>query len=112
VPAQRAGLTQALALTQHSRMNSTLKAHTGAKVLAVGFSLFAILRLADYFYYGQKVPDLVSAAAFALMAYGFLKNGGRDRPSVPGEPFDRLANWGLILGLLLGLGALMAKYIA
>ena len=93
-------------------MNSTPKPHTGANVLAVGFSLFAILRLADYFFYGHKIPDLLSAIAFALMSYGFFKNGGRNRPSIPGEPFDQVAHWGLILGVLLGVGALAAKYIA
>ena len=93
-------------------MNSTLKAHPGANILAVGFSLFAILRLADYFFYGHKIPVLVSAIAFALMGYGLFKNGGRNRPSIPGEPFDQVAHWALILGVILGVGALAAKYFA
>lgn len=93
-------------------MNSTIKTQPGAIALTVGFSLFAILRLVDYFFYGHKIPDVVSAIAFALMSYGFFKNGGRSRPSIPDEPFDQLAHWGLIFGVLLGVGALVAKYIA
>ena len=46
------------------------------------------------------------------MGYGFFKNGGRNKPSTPGEPFDRIAHWGMIIGLFLGLGTLAAKYIA
>ena len=93
-------------------MNSTIATRNGYSVLAFGLALFAVLRLADYFFYGHKIPDLLSAIAFALMGYGFFKNGGRNKPSTPGEPFDRIAHWGMIIGLFLGLGTLAAKYIA
>lgn len=81
-------------------MNSTITARNGSNALVIGFALFAALRLADYFFYGQKTADLLSAIAFVLMGYGFFKNGGRSKPSVPGEPFDRIAHWGMIIGLV------------
>ncbi|WP_449447524.1 hypothetical protein [Thermomonas brevis] len=94
-------------------MNSTTqKTINGAKLLTIGFALFAMLRLADYTFYGHKTSDLLSSISFALMGYGFFKNGGRGKPSAPGESFDHIAHWGMIIGLVLGLGTLAAKYIA
>ena len=94
-------------------MNSTITARNGSSLLTFGFALFAVLRLADYIFYGHKIPDLLSAIAFALMGYGFFKNGGRSKPSSPGDTsFDHIAHWGMIIGLFLGLGTIVSKYIA
>ena len=93
-------------------MNSTLSPRNGSSLLTFGFALFTVLKLADYFSYGRNISDLLSAIAFALLAYGLFKNGGRDKPSSPGEPFDRVAHWGMIMGLVIGLGTLVAKHIA
>jgi hypothetical protein len=93
-------------------MHSRIAPRNGATLLVFGFALFAILRLADYFFYGHNISDLLSAIAFALMGYGFFKNGARNSPSAPGKPFDRIAYWAVVIGLVLGLGTITAKYIA
>lgn len=60
------------------------------------FLLFAVINLIDFTFYGQSLRNLLAAAGFSLMAYGWHKD-------------NRSAS---IVGAVLALGAILAKYLA
>lgn len=69
---------------------------TGRKVFLVILLLFAAINLVDFIFYGQSLRNLFGAAGFGLMAYGWHKHR---------RPVS-------IVGVVLALGAILAKYLA
>lgn len=67
---------------------------TTNKVLVAVMIALATVNIIDFVFYGQELRNLTGAAGFFLMAFGSLKN--RD--------------WGLVLGGLLAIGAILLKY--
>ncbi|MFQ3208345.1 MAG: hypothetical protein ACI9IT_002511 [Glaciecola sp.] len=44
------------------------------KFFVVFFSIFAVINLIDFTYYGQEIRYLVGATGYLLMAYGSYEN--------------------------------------
>ena len=76
------------------------------KILFYGFVFFTLAKAVDYLFYGLHVKDLVSAISFAFLALGFFRidtSGGRE---------DRTTVTLLVVGLALGIGQILMRYIA
>ena len=94
-------------------MNSTTQETTkaGVRLGVIGFTLIGALRLVDFIFYGYHLVDLASAIGFSLMGYGLYKNGWRSKSGSSTDPsFDRIAHYGMIVGLVLGFGAMVARH--
>ena len=73
-----------------------------AKILVVGFTIFALLTFADYFYAHQAI-SLIKALGFALLAYGLHRSSER--------PGDRIGLYATLLGLAIGIGTLVTRFM-
>lgn len=69
---------------------------TSRKFFLVLILIFAAINLVDFVFYGQSLRNLLGAAGFGLMAYGWHKHI---------RPIS-------IAGAVLALGAIVAKYLA
>lgn len=69
---------------------------TSNRVFLVLFLLFAAINLIDFLFYGQNLRNLLGATGFGLTAYGWHKH------------FRSVS----IVGAVLALGAILAKYLA
>jgi hypothetical protein len=65
------------------------------KLFVVFFSIFAVINLIDFIFYGQEIRYLVGATGYLIMAYSIYKNK------------YLLA----ILGAVLAMGSITVKYV-
>ncbi len=79
---------------------------TAAKVFVVLFTVFGVVHIIDFIFYGHAFRNVIAGIACALMAYGTYKNG-LDK-SAPNQS----ARHASIIGCILFLVYIAMRYLA